>query len=994
MALTPAQQGAVERVGQDVCVLAGPGSGKTSVLTERFAWLVEARSVNPRNILAITFTEKAAREIRERVSKRLRSSVDPTDLELAPISTMHGFCVRLLKEHAIAAGLDPAFDLWDERLASAELYASVEQVLNEASRNEKPAIRALFTTWNSPNLVRELCDLHQKIRAYTTEIPQARPPQDLRAALAEMLSIAGELAAANATTDASRLWMDKFRQWFGSAAERLARPDWEAIGAIAAMPANKRLPGALKTLAEPLWTLAEVLPSLLVSNCVQGERAYLTRLLERIFALYAQRKRAAARVDFQDLEHASIHLLATQPQIREELQRRYEHILMDEVQDTNPIQWQLVNLLRSPGSFFAVGDVNQSIYGFRFAAPAQFIAYRETLRVGGGVIDLLDRNFRSRSAILSFTEDVCSSLPGIEPFQLVAARQFQSDHTAVSLHPFEEEAEEQDWIAQEILALRDQFIVEPKGTDSGRALRYSDIAILVRRTRSGEQIAEALAARGIPYTLSGGQSFFDKQEVCDLISYLEVLANQTNEIASVAVRRSPLFGWSDDEILNGEGPGAYSDRLTRQRAQIDEVGPERFLTEAIDASGYLDSLAPDGQANVAKFLRLVREEWQRGARNLRAFVTEIQAIRQASNEKAAPLVDAGDAVQILTVHASKGLEFPVVFLASAASKASQIPGSLSYDPDFGIGVRWLNPNTGKNVADYEAERIKAKTAEREDAESQRLLFVALTRAEQKLYVSWAAKKRTGWLKHLDPYKDYTHPVEPDRTVEAAPEPPVAALERIPLRPLPPQPSRQSSTTPTDLAKFARCPRRYYLDRLAGLSAWQQRGDGDAAALGTAVHQILAGQLPEQPSAEAQQLADVFLASPLAARLKSARWVEREFDFVVAISDLVIEGQIDLVFQEPDGVITVVDYKTDATVSEHYHQQLAIYRAAIAKLFPDAAIRSYLHFLRTDTCVEAVAALDLSLLRKFADGLSYPTAAGTHCQRCPHLAGACPVGLDA
>ena len=983
MALTPEQQAAVQRTGQDVCVLAGPGSGKTSVLTERFAWLVEAWGVSARSILAITFTEKAAAEIRQRVSNRLAGLADPVEIELAPISTMHGLCTRILKEFSIPAGLDPGFELWDERQSNSELFASAEQVLNRAAREEKSALRRLFTSWNNQDLIRDLCALHNKIRSYTETFPLGSIDHDADGTLARFLQLADAVAIVTGSTEKSRIWHVGFCDWLRKARPSLARPDWAALTAIEQLPKQGNLPAALKAVAAPLYDLAKSAPAIVVSSCVADERQYLLSILQRIAEAYSERKQLAARIDFQDLEHHTIRLLRSNSGVREELQRRYEHILIDEMQDTNPVQWTLIDLLRSPGALFAVGDVNQSIYSFRFAAPEQFIAYREGLASAGADIDLLVNNFRSRESILDFTDRVCGTLPGIDHRPLRAARLFRSDHVAVTLHSFERHPDEHDWIASEILALQDSFVVEPKRETAPRRMRLSDVAILVRKSNTGEQIAAALAEVGIPSVMSGGRGFFAAQEVIDLINYLEVLANPSNKIALAAVLRSPFFGWSDDGLLSQRALPEFP-----QRQRIDEFSPERFLSEALDASGYCDSISPEQRANVDKFLRIVRTEWQVGPRNLRAFLDEISAMRQASAEKSAPQSDAEDAVQILTVHASKGLEFPVVFLAGAAATASSTVPSLDYNPDIGIGVKWIHPVTGKQLLDLEGHEIKARNKVTRNFESARMLYVALTRAEQRLYVSWAAKTRTGWVSALDPHRDFAFPVEPGKDLIPEPAPAAPTPVRVELHPLPQRPPGLSSTTPTDLATYARCPRRYFLDRLANL----QTPAGAAIELGNAVHAILAGQQPEQASEEAQSLADVFRRSDLARRANSAVWAEHEFDIVFAIDDLVVEGQIDLCFGEADGTIVIVDYKTDARPSGSYDIQLTLYREALAKLYPGQMIRSYLHFLRSDTVMESTAPLDLALIRRFATGQDFPTQSGSHCKRCPYLAAACPIVL--
>jgi ATP-dependent exoDNAse (exonuclease V) beta subunit len=988
MKLTPQQHDAVHRIGQDVCVIAGPGSGKTRVLAERFAWLVNEKNISPRNILALTFTEKAANEIKERVSKS-----NHPDIEFAPISTFHGLCKRILSEFSIAAGLDPATQLWDERIADAELHSSAEQVLNQAASEQRPALRRLFTTWNTANLVPDLCDLYNKIRSLSDEFPQPSEPPNIPRFLAEFAALGEDVVAAKATTAISQGFHERFCEGFALFKQLgYDEPRWEHIAAISSFPKRGNLPKGLKEPAKQFYELFDVISATLVSALVGPERNYLIELLQRIADAYDERKRNAARMDFHDLEHKSIHLLRNNKAVREELQRRFEHILMDEMQDTNPVQWKLLDLIRTPGTFFAVGDVNQSIYGFRFAAPKEFIEYRDSIEARGGAIDFLGDNFRSREDILHFTETVSRGLAGLEPPNLRAGRNFKTQNLPVSLHAFEQHEDEFAWLASEIRFLEETFLVEPKDGSPLRRLHLGDIAILVRTTSKAEAIASVMAERGIPFTLGGGRKFFDTQEVADCISYLEVLANPLNTIAFAAVLRSPFVGLTDDQLLNNYQPQSFQLRLEKQRKQLDDICPDRFLIEALDASGYLQTLNPGGRANVEKFLRIVREQWQQGPSNIRDFADTIQQMRTAAQEKSAPVAGIGAAVQILTVHASKGLEFPIVFVAGAYFSKPANRASLSFAPPDRVGVRWTNPINGKTLPDGQARAIEEEQKQEEEHELQRQLYVALTRAEQKLYVSWAGTRKIGWLKYLEQHKDLQY-TEGEELPLPDPEQAPTQQDPILLRPLPSQPVIQSSSTPTDISKYAQCPRRYFLDSVANLASWPKTTEVEAtgaAALGTAVHQILADQEVENDTPEARELAQVFLDSPIAKSLETARWIEREFDIVFAIEDLVLQGQIDLCYEDANGEITIIDYKTDRGVSKHYEIQMAIYREAISKLHPGKPVRSYLYFLRSNQLVESSEKLSLKLIRDFKTASTFDTKEGAHCQRCPHLAGACPV----
>ncbi len=981
MKLTPAQHAAIHRSGQDVCVIAGPGSGKTRVLAERFAWLVEAMGVSPRNILALTFTEKAASEIRHRVAKTKHA-----DIDLAPISTLHGLCQRILKEFSIAAGLDPSSEIWDERLADAELHAAAQGVLNAAASQERAALRSLFTIWNTNTIVEDLTNLHQRIRSLSPAFPSPGPPPNLPSFLLDFLAAAEEVLSVPATTPRSQ----EFQQAFTTQLNRLrdlgTDPTWQHIAILAEFPKRVGLPKLLREASGQFYDQFQTLESLLVSALTNSERNYLISLLSRIATAYAARKRDAARLDFNDLEHHTLRLLQSQPRVREELQRRFEHILMDEMQDTNPIQWQLVDLLRTPGSFFAVGDINQSIYGFRFADPYGFRAYRESLEASGAAIDILGTNFRSRAEILSFTETVSRGLSGINLPEIAAGRNFTTADLPVSIHPFEKEHEEFKWLAEEIKTLKDTFVVEPKDNSPLRRLSLSDIAILVRTANKAESIAAVLADQGIPFTLGGGRKFFDSQEVTDLLSYLHLLANPLNTIARAAVLRSPFGGLSDAQILHGESSPAFDSLFLSQRQRLDAVSPDLFLVEALDASGYSNAPDPAARANIEKMLRIVREVWQAGPRNLPDFVAELELIRNAANEKSAPLANTGEAVQILTVHASKGLEFPVVFVAGAYFTPPNSRPSLCFAPPGQLGIRFTNPANGKVYPDYRASLIETGQKQADEEELHRMLYVALTRAEQRLYVSWCGTQARGWVKYLKPHSGLQfHAGDPTPLPPAQSAEPPAQVP--PLQPLPPQLPGISSSTPTELATYAECPRRYFLDHLAQLKSWPSATNGSGATqLGTIVHQLLAGQQIEDPPAEALQLVNA-ARLPL---LDQALWVEREFDFVFSLNGLVLEGQIDLCFETPAHEIHIVDYKTGFPRPGAYDVQLAIYREALARLYPNQPIRAFLFYLRTGEIHEVSTPLHPQLLADFQQGDHFPLHPGPQCQRCPHLAAACPV----
>ncbi|HSP66862.1 MAG TPA: UvrD-helicase domain-containing protein, partial [Bryobacteraceae bacterium] len=391
MTLSEDQRRAVERSGQNVCVVAGPGSGKTRVLTERFAWLVESRAGDPARILAITFTEKAATEIKSRLIQRFSGQPARREaIERAWVSTIHGFCARVLQENAIRAGLAPDFTVLDQPAADRLAREAAEATLDAMYREQPEKMRRLLEALDlstqddgrQPDLAGSLLSVYESMRlSGMAEIPDAGAPADhwMEARRLANLLATGPLPGG---ADGPRL-----REW---AARFLSQPDLESLGRfdfnltrVGRSPAAARLKKEVLPALEAQW----------IGERYAGLRELLRTAITRVGVAYRAKKRQASAVDFADLEEFTIRLLESDEAVRRQLSGRFDQVLMDELQDTNRLQWRLVTLLGT--TFFGVGDINQSIYGFRYADPDVFAEYRDELRSTGAEIDQLKENHRS-----------------------------------------------------------------------------------------------------------------------------------------------------------------------------------------------------------------------------------------------------------------------------------------------------------------------------------------------------------------------------------------------------------------------------------------------------------------------------------------------------------------------------------------------------------------------------------------------------------------------
>ncbi len=1046
MTLTPEQQACVEARGQDVCVVAGPGSGKTRVLIARFRWLVEDQGLDPRRILAITFTDKAATEIRRRLVEEFAGLPERrAAIERSWISTIHGFCARLLKDHAITAGVDPEFVVLDGNDAATALEEVAVETLDQLLREDRDHLLALLDRLHvssdpytrQPDLAQALIAVYEAMRVAGAPPEMAVPPaapaaSELDAVLAR---VRGYLAGAVGGSDAQRRRVEDLRLWLAKAESLAAAPiGAEHFRLLAGFPCNLRGLKAGNPFYDAMKPLREeTIPALkasLIAIYNQPLYGLLAEAVRRIDAAWRRRKREMGALDFDDLEEGAIRLLREEAEVAARVRDNFDAVLMDELQDTNPLQWTLVDLLRRPDRFFAVGDVNQSIFGFRHAEPEVFRRYRKSIVAAGKKVHELRRNHRSRLEILEAVNAVFSSAPGVEPHLLEAGDKFapgvlppievivaQADSSAGAA--FIEAAS----IAARILELKGTLLVGEKGRE--RPAEFSDFAVLGRSLGALEPVHQALVAARIPAVVAGGRTFFETREVRDLTAWLTVLANPRDEIALAGLLRSPLVGVGDETLLrlcagerpDGSLPGleALEERLRRLRPLRDAVSPDRLAAEALDESDYLSALPPHGRANVEKFLSLLRDLYSAAPCSLRQTLDELKRMRAAAAEPEAPPGESSNAVRLMSIHKSKGLEFPVVFVPALQRRTDQSRPVICFDPAAGLGVRWRDPAGGGGIADSAFERYAAERKEKEREEENRLLYVAMTRAEEHLVLSFSEYKgsNSDWVKlvavGLGPGPARVVTVAPKAAIELPP--PAGELEEA-LLPRPELSGQYDSTVPvTSVSRFHSCPRSYYLGRYIGWAAPRRRApeeegrdeEGiDASELGVQTHALLAGEAVEDAHPEAAALAAAFHGSELGQRAARASRSGREYAFLFALDDVVLRGQIDLWFEE-GGEVVLVDYKTDHVIGEDrlesYCLQLRLYALALEKMTGRLPDRVFLHLLRTGESLPVdlsellleEARATVVKLRRAQDRLDFPLREGEQCLSCEFYRGLCPAG---
>jgi ATP-dependent helicase/nuclease subunit A len=830
-------------LGANTVVEAGAGTGKTTLLSDRFLFTLLAgggkgEGVELTRIVALTFTEKAAGEIKDRLftrlldtlahlegrelpparrkvaelwlkdaktafnadEKRVRAMAEAAlrEMDRANIGTIHHFAAQLLRRYPLEAGVDPSFEV-DEGGTFDELF------------------EAEWARW----LDRELGE-HPSRKALWLEVLAHASLEEL-AALARVLSSEGMRQAGLSTTPAMRESLRKLAHDFKHLDDpKLKRPKprgaiRENLPPIAAFledfahrlekdeklpdlpvyrafkhgkwPSNWEDPEAEKVYAEG-WALAE--------NASPEAELLVKKGLELVLPFADEFRKGYLRrgyIGYDGLLVKARDLVRDHREVREALKERFAALLIDEFQDTDPLQGELLLFLGEepkhhakdwghihfgPGRLFVVGDPKQSIYRFRGADIRAYEGFTAALINQGAERCDLQTNFRSHKGIIAPVNAVFSRVlvaePGLQPpYKEIYERPAGDEPRAPGLElalvlpeegKDEAKTEPASWAQARWCAdwiLRNCII----GKNEGK-FHLRDVALLLRTTRPMGAYLDAFKNAGIPFVVEADGYFFGTQEVVDFVNLLRVLDDPEDRVALAGLLRSPLAAIDDDELLalsrarelrydkdpvKAEIPNQTKRRLAsffkvlrelRERAGREPLGDfvglvlERsFLLEALSAVYHREQTL----ANLLKFRRMAAEASEDSGLTLREFIGAVaRSMRDAAREGESPLADDGlDAVRVLTIHRAKGLEFPVVLLPE-----------LSRNPPSGGGDEsecqsdWYEGTVGLALGrrtDLAWHRIDASRREREEREALRLLYVAMTRAKEHLVLMGVAQAK-------------------------------------------------------------------------------------------------------------------------------------------------------------------------------------------------------------------------------------------------------------
>jgi ATP-dependent exoDNAse (exonuclease V) beta subunit len=792
------------RVERDVTLVvdAGAGTGKTRELLQRLLETLLTDGVSVNRIAAITFTEKAAAEMGRRLRAGLEGAWEACpekrpllrgilrDLENICVTTIHSFCLRILREHAVAAALDPRFEVLDEVQAGVLEERRWEDWLGRSLQGEAPelvaALRCGMTLKQVGRtkefLLGNLTLLGGPPPAETTAPPDALPVA--RAFLAAEADLRGTVLGSgieDRLTDAASAILDLLPGLSSAGPEdlpfalfRARLAGYKDLGGKKAW--GERLAaarGIVYPLREALWDFQSAFGARVLRDLERWIWGYLREAVET--------QSREGSLTYDGLLLRTRDLLRVRPEVLRRVRGRFDRIFIDEFQDTDPLQAEIVRLLCSRegkegavldrGRLFVVGDPKQSIYRFRRADLGQYLRVRDEVRRSpGGEVESLAVNFRTVPGILEWVNGRFASLMESQAFPfapLVPKREPGPPGAMVpvtglrvevppesSRNPKEPEARA---VAAEIdRLLKDPPLVQDRDGGGWRPLRAGDVAVLFRNLSSYEEAYEdAFRRLGVPFVVEGGRKFYRRPEVAALVSLLSCLAAPAEESLGVAVLRSFLFGFSDEEIFllrsggrvfrflepfEPSGPleerlKSAFDLLARLRRQTAPLGlPEALQVLFRETDLWVVTAAqPHGAQRLANLLKvrdLAASIEEAENLTLRGFASWLRERQEGeSEEEQAPGPDEAEgAVRWMTVHQAKGLEFPVVFLAGFRKRGDR---SMLVDRASGSVELAFNDDA---LATLGIERTRAAEEAEAALEDARLLYVACTRARDGLVV--------------------------------------------------------------------------------------------------------------------------------------------------------------------------------------------------------------------------------------------------------------------
>ncbi|MDJ0573423.1 MAG: UvrD-helicase domain-containing protein [Pleurocapsa sp. MO_192.B19] len=1073
--LTPEQQAAAY-APCSVVITAGAGTGKTHMLAQRYLYYLRERNLSPLEIVAVTFTEKAATELRSRirvlVSQQLPQRLDLlAELEAAQISTIHALAARICQEHFQILDLTADFKVLDDLEGQVWLKDALQTALIQLP----PEVYQIIPYSLLHDVLSKLLD-----DPYTASTALRQGIQDWKKLIADARIKAVKIIINDSAWQETWSVLQKHQGKEGDKLEAIRQSVLEAMedledaenidSAIAIIDRvnlrvgskknwqdddRKAVKEALKLLRESVRrVISQGLLSLELTSADLELELMLPALTEAYQEVndYLSRLKLQKKVlTFSDLEIYALQALAN-VQVQDYYRQRWQVFLVDEFQDTNPTQAELLNILTANAELTIVGDIKQSIYGFRRADIRVFQQFRRRILNNNGKEVILSNSFRTHQKLINRLNQVFAPLLRENHQQLEAYRwstPIQGEGGKVFNYlqvltigdPFVQEGEEKPakpnktqrqrveayCLAEKIKQMLDKKTpVFDKQTRQTRPIEAKDIAILTRTWQPLEIYGEALAAVGIPVAPAGGGNLLATREAKDASALLRFLANPRDDIALVALLRSPFFAISDRLLFQLRSSFYKQDETTEDSCWWDELKtaqltelehpvkvlqqllkqrqsetPSRILQIADHLTGYTAVIAnlagASRRINDYKGFQQLVKDLEQGTYDLFGVVRRLKRLSLEEVAVPRPILAVTNAVSLMTIFAAKGLEWSLVVVADLSKERPKSSPSVRFDAQLGVAIK-SKDRTGEMQKPVLYSWLEYLNEQKEREEAVRVLYVALTRARDYLILS-AAEPYKGELNRLQ--RGLTAASIPTITIpytDSKALPPIPQIspiaEHLPPLLLNSVGSGLSELPVTALTDYARCPQRFKLHLIDGHPGM---GEGLAYRMqtGTLVHKALEHNITQvqdllpfaeedwsqEVFTEAITLAQRFFQLPIYQHFRHTA-VAKEQQISFQLGKITFNGVIDLV-----GDNWVLDYKSDRSINPEDHRfQLWVYAQALK--LPNAHIaylrHDYIHsFTEADLTVIAPEATTLAQQIYLGNYTATPTM--EKCAACPYIA---------
>lgn len=1036
------QQMAIRTINKNLAVNAGAGTGKTKVLTERYVYILENGNLEENreieSIVAITFTKKATQEMIERIRSEIKRNFHKDDkwrryyrdLEQANISTIHSFCGKILRENPIEANIDPLFEVLEDNKAAKLLKNSIIDVLSERLESDDDFLKFMkaFNVNRIESLVSDFYSVYNNIRTVGIdfETVKAMTLEYLNSLkfeeedLIEIKEIIVYLSQKiSKTSKLCKMVENEDPNWIKFYNGNYSKEELYTL--IEHIESN--LGNSSKEI-EQFQNLRNSIGKVLKTKDLEIRWLYLLilDLLILIDNKYEKLKFNLAVLDYDDLQIKVLKLLDNE-EIRIYYQNKFKYFMIDEFQDTNELQRKIFYRLTSvkenldQSNLFIVGDPKQSIYGFRGSDIDVFYSTIDDIKSTTNENPItLNKNYRTKGPVLNFINTVFNSLMG-EKYDSLIAHIMGEESIDIEVlenkdfenYPELKESESSTIYEANLIAKRIKTLV-----NEGK-YNYKDFALLFRATTRNYIYEEALKNYSIPYFNSSGKRFFFKQEILDIINALKLISNPYDSIATIGFLRSPMVGIRDDSIyyiLKNRQDSIYEIMLNLDYSRISIEDREK-INEAIKILKYfydikdiktiteiteeliektffvettlLKANGEQSMANIYKFVEIVKSYESNNKNSLEDFIDCINEIKEGNESEANIESEGSNVVKLLTIHKSKGLEFPVVIIPEMSRDSGGRFSNILFHKDLGIGIK---TDSSKGIYDEIEEILSFK----ENEEKERVLYVAMTRAEEMLILgnqgkNSGFKKMIGELLEPDQYRTISNidiDMEASKSIKLIEERLVTNNDQdisleIPLLFEAILNKKFESYSISQYLVFLQCNRKYYMDYYHGQSeiylpnsnVETEANSINAIDKGNIVHKfaqlynsnMLAADLLNEVTLSFGFTFDTEIKNELMPYIDNyINMYSEDYDevflekpFHIKIGNSYLNGVIDRINIKGDN-IEIVDLKTNRlknknVLVEEYTPQLQVYAYAVGKILNKRVTKASILFLESGEKVE-------------------------------------------